>query len=114
MDYIEAKEEEEMEFLEVMLEIEEEEEIEEVVLTLQDANSDIDLALNRIINIPDKYIEPFMKDYMKIYLSQINCLVQDMYKQIDKKNPGVVEDIFEEQIEKFEKEVEKNRKKKER
>ena len=113
MDYIEVKEEE-MEFLEAMLAIEEMEEIEEIVLTLQDANADIDLALNRIINIPDKYIEPFMKDYMKIYLSQINCLVQDMYKQIDKKNPGVVEDIFEEQIEKFEKEVEKNRKKKER
>lgn len=79
--------------------MENKEEIKEVFLTLVNADADIDLALNKIINIPDKYIEPFMRDYAKIYLSQIYCLIKNIYKKIYSENSEVIEDIYAEAFE---------------
>lgn len=78
------------------------EEIKEVLWTVVDVSTDIELALNRMINIPDKYIEPFMRDYMKIYLSQINCILDNIYKQIQRENPEVIDSMFEKIFEEIE------------
>lgn len=82
------------------------EEIYEILRTLAEANIDIELAINKIINTPDKYIEPFIREYMRIYSSQIDCLVYNIYKQIQRENPEVTEYIFEKILKKIEKEKE--------
>ena len=78
-------------------------EIHEAMVTLAEVDIYIELALNNIINIPDKYIEPFIIEYMSIYKSQIHCLVQNIYKQIHRENSKIMEDMFEEMMEVIEK-----------
>lgn len=71
------------------------EEIKEVLLTLANTQTEVEVALNKIIDMPNKYVEKRSKDYLKVYLDQINCIIRNTIKQINRDNYEAIEDMFE-------------------
>lgn len=71
------------------------EEIKEVLLTLANTQTEVEVALNKIIDMPNKYVEKRTKDYLKVYLDQINCNIRNTIRQINRDNYEVIEDMFE-------------------